>query len=107
MNSTTNITDWYVSTREIIGIIAYDQTNSPKTFNGESYHFRVRPSYTLKQSISMSQDISLDKYTLLISSGIARFNFSINVQCYGNQFVYIELTFSDMYDLKYTAVSRG
>lgn len=61
-------------------------------------------NYTLKLSVSASQNISFEEFTLLISAGIANYKASIDFQCSGNQYGYMELIFVDLYGLRYFPV---
>jgi hypothetical protein len=105
ITSSTNVTGWRISVPGIISIVAYDNQNSTARFG--KYYFRVTPFYNLIRGVSLSQNISLENYILLISAGIARYNASINFQCSGNQFGYIELIFTDLNGLNYSPVYRG
>lgn len=99
------MTGWSVSVPGIVSIIAYENQNSTARFG--KYYFRVTPSYNLKDGVSISQNISLENYTLLISAGIARYNASVNFQCSGNQFGYLQLVFMDFNGLNYSPVYLG
>ncbi len=55
----------------------------------------------------MYQNINLENFTLLISTGNARYNASVNFQCFGKQYGLIELRFIDMYGLRYDGVFKG
>ena len=94
------MTSWHVSAPGKVSIIAYDNQNSTARFG--KYYFRVTPLYNLIQGVSISQNISLEKYTLLISAGIAHYDASINFQCSGNQFGYLEIIFMDLNGLNYS-----
>lgn len=99
------MTSWYISIAEKISIVAYEKWNFNSTFG--KYHFRITPTYNLADAVSMSQNISFEKYTLLISSDMARYNVSVYFQCYGNQLLYLQLIFMDFNDLKYTSIYQG
>ena len=55
----------------------------------------------------MSQSISLENFTLLISTGMARYNASVDFRCSGNQYSYMELTFIDLNDLHHSPIYLG
>jgi len=99
-----NVTGWHISVFGIISIIPYNNSDSSVKF-GKCY-FRVTRFYILKQSVSASQNISLEKFTLLISAGMARYNASVDFQCSGNQYGYLELLFADLNGLHYYPVYR-
>ncbi|UJR18646.1 hypothetical protein I4U23_005554 [Adineta vaga] len=99
----TDLTDWYPSTSGIIAFVAHKE-DFPKEFG--KYYFRVKSSYTLIRAVSMSQIISFENFTLLISSGKAHYQFSASILCMGNQYVDIELIFVDLNGLKYKPIYR-
>lgn len=98
MNDNTNLYGWYPSTNGIIARTAYD-SNSTAEFG--KYYFRVKPDYNLIHAVSMSQNLSFENYTLLISSGNARYNLSAHAHCFGNQYVNVEISFADFNGLRY------
>ncbi|CAF1437817.1 unnamed protein product [Rotaria magnacalcarata] len=104
LQGSTNFTGWQISVPGVISLLAYNNGNLTDQY-GKCY-FRVTPSYTLKQSISASQDIFFDEFTLLISAGIAHYKASVDFRCSGNQYGYMELTFVDLYGLRYFPVNN-
>ncbi|CAF1639925.1 unnamed protein product [Adineta ricciae] len=104
LTNNTYPTGWTVSVPGRLSSIAYNNQNSTTGYG--KYHFRVTPSYSLKLAVSMAQNISFDEFILLISAGIARYNVSIDYQCSGNQYGYMQLTFFDMNGLTYEPVYR-
>ena len=103
-NSTT-LTGWRVSVSDILMTVRHNNQSLIARFG--NYSFRVRPSYTISRAISMSQNISLDAFTLLISVGIAHYSASVDFWCWGNQFGYIQLIFFDLNGLSYSAIYQG
>ena len=55
----------------------------------------------------MYQDISLENFRLLISTGSAHYNASTSFQCFGQQYASIELRFIDVNNLRYQGVYKG
>ena len=70
-------------------------------------YFRVSSFFTTKKVASMYQDISLENFRLLISTGAAHYNASTNFQCFGEQYASIELRFTDVNNLRYRGVDKG
>ena len=96
------MTGWHISNPGVVSIIAYGNQNSTAKFG--KYYFGVTPFYRLIKDVSMSQNISLENFAFLISARAARYNASINFQCSGNQYGYLELMFIDLNGLTYPLV---
>ncbi|CAF3884722.1 unnamed protein product [Rotaria sp. Silwood1] len=54
----------------------------------------------------MYQYINLEYFTLLISTGDARYNASVDFQCFVKEYAKIELRFIDLYGLRYANVYK-
>jgi thiosulfate reductase cytochrome b subunit len=66
---------------------------------GQCY-FRVTAFYVLRKVAFVSQTILLEDFSLLISAGLACYQASADLQCFGSQYIIIELHFIDLKDLQ-------
>lgn len=99
---------WNITSRGEIKVLAYDNnTNFNWTNNLGRCYFRVTSYYLARKVVYASQRIVFDGFTLLITAGLARYHASADVQCFGSQYVVIELAFIDDKDLRETAASSG
>ncbi|CAF4057967.1 unnamed protein product [Rotaria sordida] len=96
---------WDVSNTGEIKVFAYSTRNLTKTL-GECY-FRVTLFYNSRKVVYAVQTITLERFSLLISTGLARYHASADIQCFGSQYVIIELYFIDFNGLRYPVVSSG
>ncbi len=86
-------------------MFAYPEQNNKENF-GKCY-FRVVSFFQVRKVAFMHQLINLENFTLLISTGNARYNASVNFQCFGKQYGAIELRFIDLNGLRYEAIYNG
>ena len=86
-------------------MFAYSDQNNTKDF-GKCY-FRVTSFFQTRQVAAMYQIIDLEQFSLLISTDNARYNTSVNFQCFGNQYGSIELRFIDFHGLRYDGIDTG
>ena len=86
-------------------VFQYENFNSTENI-GRCY---VRPTSfnTPKKVADARQMIIFTDYTLLISSGLARYHASANYQCIGSQHASIEVRFGDYYGLTYNGIFKG
>ncbi|CAF4531584.1 unnamed protein product [Rotaria sp. Silwood2] len=92
---------WTVVNKNDIKTFAYPKQNN----NGKCY-FRMRSVVTTRKNSSMYQYINLENFTLLLSTGHARYNASADLQCFGKQYAAIELRFIDLYGSRYANVYK-
>jgi hypothetical protein len=96
---------WNVSTSGEIKVFAYNSSILTKNL-GRCY-FRVTSYYSSRRVADARQTIILANFSLLISAGLARYHASADFQCFGSQYVIIELRFTDINNLTYLGIFSG
>ncbi len=92
---------WNISIHGDIRVFPNDNQNSTRCY------FRVTSFNTSKNIAYILQTISLEDFTLLISTGNARYNASATFQCLGQQYATMIVRFIDLNGLRDAGVDKG
>ena len=83
----------------------YHDASLEKTL-GKCY-FRVTAFSTTRKVAYVTQTFSVEHFSLLISTGMAKYNASMDLQCFGAQHASFEIRFIDLHGLVNVTIYSG